>query len=158
MIELSIVFEMKGSQVSMDRLAELKHGKDADAYRLLLALEAESRESNALYGHLEFFISLTQDSRSYVRVRGFRLACAQARWDSDHRIEAHLDALLRLLDDEKPTVVRQCLEALQGAIAWKPHLAGPIEEKLNSMDLSRYRDSMARLIERDVEALRSLWE
>ena len=60
-----------------------------------------------------------------------------------------------MLDDEKPTVVRQCLAALHMVVLYQPGLADRIEAKLDAMDLSGYRDSMRPLIEKDIAELRS---
>lgn len=93
---------------------------------------------------------------SFVRTRGFRLACAQAKWDVDEKIEKNLDRLLSMLDDQKPTAVRQCLAALHIVVLYKPNLAERIGEKLDTMDLSKYKDSMRPLIQKDIEELRGM--
>ena len=90
---------------------------------------------------------MTEDSRSFIRVRGFRLACAQAKWDAENRLDTDLDILLRMLDDEKPTAVRQCLAALHKIVICKPNLGERILAGMDEMDLSKYKDSMAPLIE-----------
>lgn len=140
----------------MDIIAGLKSKRNADAYRMLLLLEGESVESNALYDCFEEFIGLLKSENSFVRVRGFRLACAQARWDTECKIEKNFDTLLMMLDDEKPAAVRQCLAALRAVVSCKPGLAERLAEKLCAMDLSKYRDSMAPLIRKDIEELRAL--
>lgn len=138
----------------MDIIAGLQSKDDREAYRLLLLLEQRSEESDELYGCLEDFLGLLHSKSAFVRVRGFRLACAQARWDAEDRLERHLDALLTMLDDPKPTAVRQCLAALGPVILHKPGLRGRIAVKLDGMDLSKYKDSMRPLIGRDIQALR----
>lgn len=140
----------------MDIIAGLKSKRNADAYQLLLLLERESAESDALYGCFEAFVELLKSKSSFVRVRGFRLACAQARWDAERRIEQNFDTLLTMLDDEKPAAVRQCLTALHAVIPYKPDLAGRLAGKLRTMDLSKYPDSMAPLIQKDLEELQAL--
>ena len=112
-----------------------------------------SEVSSELYGYLEDFIEMTEDLNSYIRVRGFRLACAQAKWDAENRLDADLDMLLRVLDDEKPTAVRQCLAALHKVIICKPNLGERILARMDEIDLSKYKYSMAPLIRKDMEAL-----
>nr|WP_326185271.1 SufBD protein [uncultured Oscillibacter sp.] len=140
----------------MDIIAGLKSKRNVDAYQLLLMLERESAESNVLYDCFEEFIGLLKSESSFVRVRGFRLACAQARWDVEHKIEKNFDTLLIMLDDEKPAAVRQCLAALRTVLSCKPDLAGRLAEKLRAMDLSKYPDSMAPLLRKDIEEMRTL--
>lgn len=142
----------------MDIIAGLQNKSSTEAYQLLLLLEKESAESNTLYLRFEDFIGLLQSKNSLVRTRGFRLACAQARWDIEDKLSENLDILLTMLDDEKPTAVRQCLSALGGAVPHKPQLIGRIEQKLDSLDTRKYKDSMRPLIEADIKELRSLCE
>ena len=101
-------------------------------------------------------MGLLRDKNSLVRVRGFRLACAQARWDTEGRLDAALDTLLAMLEDDRPTAVRQCLAALPALLRWKPALTGAVEAKLAALDLSKYRDSMRPLIEKDIAALQEI--
>lgn len=142
----------------MDIISGLRSKNNEEAYQLLLMLEEESAVSDSLYCSFEDFIGLLKSGSAFVRTRGFRLACAQARWDKEDKLEAHLALLLAALDDEKPTAVRQRLGALCGVVRYKPQLGGRIAEKLDALDLSKYKDSMRPLIERDVEELHALIE
>ena len=110
------------------------------------------------YASFDAFLALLQSPSSYARTRGFRLACAQAPWDSEGKLARHLDTLLVLLDDAKPTAVRQCLAALGPVVLQRPELIPRIREKLDRMNPVQYRDSMRPLIERDIAALRSLMD
>lgn len=140
----------------MDIIAGLQNKNHTEAYQLLLELEGRSAESDELYAYFEAFLKLLESKSSFVRTRGFRLACAQAQWDIEGKIEQNLDVLLSMLEDEKPTAVRQCLAALHQVVLYQPDLIGKIEEKLKAMDLSKYKDSMRPLIEKDVEALQKI--
>ena len=138
----------------MDIISGLQNKDNNSAHQLLLQLEMQSAESDGLYRYFDDFIGLLRSKSSFVRVRGFRLACAQARWDKEDRTERNLEAMLRMLEDEKPTAVRQCLAALHIVTIYKPELTEKIECRLNSLDLSRYNDSMIPLIKKDIERLR----
>lgn len=140
----------------MDIIAGLQNKNHTEAYQLLLELEGRSAESNELYAYFEAFLALLESKSSFVRTRGFRLACAQAQWDIAGKIEKNLDTLLSMLEDEKPIVVRQCLAALHQVVLYQPHLIEKIEGKLKAMDVSKYKDSMRPLVEKDVEALRKI--
>ena len=61
-----------------------------------------------------------------------------------------------MLEDDRPTAVRQCLAALPALLRWKPALSGAVEAKLAALDLSKYRDSMRPLIEKDIAALQEI--
>ena len=140
----------------MDIIDGLQNKKDTEAHQLLLQLEAQSADSDELYGYFDEFLELMKSKSSFVRTRGFRLACAQAKWDVDEKIEKNLDRLLSMLDDQKPTAVRQCLAALHIVVLYKPNLAERIGGKLDTIDLSKYKDSISPLIQKDIEELRRL--
>ena len=104
------------------------------------------------------FLRLIHSNNSYIRTRGFVLCMAQARWDKEKKIEASLEQLCILLHDKKPTVVRQCLQALHEVILFQPEIASQLDKILDTIDLSNYKDSMAPLIQKDIEELRKIME
>jgi len=58
-----------------------------------------------------------------------------------------------LLNDPKPTVVRQCLNALHEVVLFRTELSGIIKKALTEMNISKHKDSMSPLIEKDIAAL-----
>lgn len=140
----------------MDIITGLQNKRDMEAYQFLLQLEVKSAQSNELYECFDDFVELLKSEKSFVRVRGLRLACAQVQWDIENKIEKNLSTLLCMLNDEKPTAVRQCLESLHIVVLYKPETIEEIEDKLNEMDLSKYKDSMRPLIQKDIEELRKV--
>ena len=81
------------------------------------------------------------------------LICNQARWADKGQIEVVFNQMKALLNDVKPTVVRQCLGALHEVILYRPEMIELILETVNNIDLSVYKDSMSPLIKKDIEAL-----
>ena len=142
----------------MELMEGLRNKNSAEAYQFLLLLERESEENDGLYGNLDEFLPLLADKNSLVRTRGFRLICAQARWDGAGWIGEHLGEILTMLDDGKATAVRQCLAALHQVVHFLPDLGPRIREKLDGMDLSKRKESMAPLLQKDMEELRALIE
>lgn len=140
----------------MDIIAGLQNKNDKEAHQLLLQLESRSAENDELYAYFEDFLGLLKEKSSYVRTRGFRLICALAQWDHENKIERNIDTLFSMLDDEKPTAVRQCLAALHNVVLYQPKLSEIIEIKLDQMDLSKYKDSMSPLIQKDIDELRKM--
>jgi len=61
-----------------------------------------------------------------------------------------------VLNDAKPTVARQSLNALHEVVLFRPELSEKIENALIEIDSCRYKDSMSPLIEKDIAALRKL--
>lgn len=138
----------------MNRIIEaLRNKDDKQAYALAKEIEAKSAVSDEYYSRFEEFASLISDKSSYVRTRGFVLCCAQARWDTQGKLKKAFPAMLALLHDEKPTVVRQCLAALHEAASCRPELCGIIRLEVSHIDLTRYKDSMAPLIKKDIDKL-----
>jgi hypothetical protein len=129
-------------------------GKDTKAaYQTLLALERMADETDALYPYTEQFVQMAQSDRYAVRVRGFRLFCRQAKWDTGLVVNQNLSRALSFLSDEKPTAVRQALAALYEVARYKPALRGQIRQAIDAIDLTRYKDTVRGLIAKDVRAL-----
>lgn len=123
---------------------------DKTAYEYTRQLAAASELSDEYYDCLGEFAALLSHEKSYVRTRAFILCCSQSKWDSDGRIGGILPEMLALLNDPKPTVVRQCLKAIKEVAVYRPELAGEIRKGLAGIDISRYKDSMIPLILKDI--------
>ena len=52
-------------------------------------------------------------------MRGFKIICKLSKWDKDNKINYIIDSLLQVLDDEKPTIIRQCLASLNNLMLYK---------------------------------------
>lgn len=140
-------------------IKEILCAKDTkQGYGLFLQLEAQAGETDELYACFPLFLDMLTSPSSYIRTRGFRMICAVSKWDDKARIEKNLTEILAVLNDEKPTAVRQCLAALPGMLKHKPELADAIRAKLYSLDLAGYKDSMRPLICRDIEKLLQMLE
>lgn len=134
-------------------IAKLKGKNEKEAYEYCKQLIVESAQSDKYYGAIDDFASMLNDSNSYVRTRGFCLICSQARWDKECRIEAVFECMKPLLNDSKPTVVRQCLKALHEVVLYCPEMSDKIADAVKEIDLSRYKDSMSPLIKKDADEL-----
>ena len=140
--------------MSRDNIITKFRDKDnKKAYDFAKEVMAESAESNKYYELFDDFVEMIYDKNSFVRTRGFLLMCAQARWDMEGKLEESFTVWTKLLNDEKPTVVRQCLDALHEVILYRPELTLRIQEAALAIDTNRYKESMAPLIKKDVEEL-----
>ena len=137
----------------LELLAALQAKDDKEAYAALKAASAESAESDIYCHLLDEFAKLLENKQSYIRTRGFIMCCSQVRWDTEGKLEEILPSMLRLFHDEKPTVVRQCLKAVAEVILYRPELGETIEKEIGKMDLSKYKDSMAPLIRKDMDGI-----
>ena len=140
--------------MELDILMSILTAKDTkQAYGAFLELERLSEETDDLYPYTERFAEMVSDQAWTVRCRGFRLFCKQARWDDAGIIDRNLDRALVILEDKKPTAVRQALAALLDVTPYKRELWPAIRQRVEAIDLMHYKDSMAPLIEKDVQKL-----
>lgn len=138
---------MENVRELVDRL----YSKDnKTAYDALKLLEAESEKSNEVYKFFDKFAEMIEDSNSYIRNRGIVLISANAKWDTENKIDEIIDNYLKHILDEKPITARQCIKALPMIAKYKSDLAQDIREALMKADISKYNDSMRPLIYKDI--------
>ena len=118
---------------------------------------AESRETDAWYEHFDAFATLLNHPKSLVRNRVLHILAANAQWDEENRFDAILTEFLRHVTDEKPITARQCIQALAQVGLAKPQYIPQILSCFHNADLSRYKDSMRPLIEKDMAATEDIW-
>ena len=111
---------------------------------------SESRESDVWYGCFDEFAAMLRHPKSLVRNRAIAILAANARWDEDDRLDRILPEYLSHITDEKPITARQCVKALAEIGRAKPRLIPALLSALQSAELSRYKDSMRPLIEKDI--------
>lgn len=126
-------------------------GKD-DKYACALAdkIIAESQVSDEWYACFDGFASLLNHPKSFVRNRAMYILAANAQWDEDNRFDLIISDFLAHVTDEKPITARQCIKALAQVGAAKPQYIPDILLCLRNADLSKYKDSMRPLIEKDI--------
>ena len=133
-----------------DVLEKLTSKDDQAACAYAGSIISESRESNVWYSCFDEFASLLEHRNSYVRNRVLYILAALARWDDENKFDSILPAYLSHITDEKPITARQCVKALAEVGEAKPQLVPQILSALKGADLSRYKDSMRPLIEKDI--------
>lgn len=78
------------------------------------------------------------------------ILAANAQWDEENRFDSILPAYLTHITDEKPITARQCIKALAQVGLAKPQYIPQILSCFQNADLSKYKDSMRPLIEKDI--------
>lgn len=140
-----------------DVLEKLTSKDDQAACAYSGSIISESRETNVWYGCFDEFASLLSHPNSYVRNRILYILAALARWDGENKFVAIMPEYLSHITDEKPITARQCVKALAEVGQSKPDLVPRILSALENADLTKYRDSMRPLIEKDIrETIRQL--
>ena len=129
------------------------------AYKCLKELLSASEESNCVYQFFDTFADMIDNDNSYIRTRGLLLISANAKWDTDFKIDEIIDKYLRHIMDDKPITARQCIKALPNIAKCKPDLVDDILSALNKANPQRYADSMQPLIYTDIrEVLKAINE
>ena len=140
----------------MDNHSELINGlfdaNDKVAYRCLKELVSASEKDSSVYQFFDTFAEMLDNDNSYIRTRGLLLISANAKWDSDLKIDDIIDKYLRHIIDDKPITARQCIKALPNIAKFKPDLVKDILSALNKANPQRYSDSMQSLVYKDIRA------
>ena len=134
-----------------EKIKNLYNEDNNSAYKTLLELETITTESNELYSYFNEFLKMLNNEKTFIRVRGFRIICSLAKWDNENKINKNIDIILKELEDEKGTSVRQCLEKLNLILMHKIELTDIIENKVRNLELSKYKESMQFLIKKDID-------
>ena len=88
--------------------------------------------------------------KSLVRNRALHILAANAQWDEENRFDAIISDYLSHITDEKPITARQCIKTLAQVGMAKPGYIPMILSAFQDADLSKYKDSMRPLIEKDM--------
>ncbi|MGN0679745.1 MAG: SufBD protein [Oscillospiraceae bacterium] len=132
-------------------IAKLTVKDDKYACALADKIISESQETDKWYEYFDDFATLLDHPKSLVRNRVLYILAANAQWDEDNRFDAIISDFLAHITDEKPITSRQCVKALARVGLAKPQYIPTILSSLHSADLSKYKDSMRPLIEKDIE-------
>ena len=134
-----------------DMMTVLTASDDKYACAFADKIISESRETDEWYALFEEFASLLEHPKSLVRNRALTILAANAQWDDENRFDAVIENYLSHITDEKPITARQCVKALAQVGQAKPQYVPMILAALRSADLSKYKDSMRPLIEKDIQ-------
>ena len=126
---------------------------DKQAYEYAKKIGIESAKTDKYLDMIPDFAEMLQDKNSFIRTRFFILICNQARWANDGQIKDVYKQMEPLLNDSKPTVVRQCLNALREVVLFRPEMRNDIRKTIAKIDLNTYKDSMVSLIKKDIDKL-----
>ena len=145
--------------MNTEKMIRALYDKNAkEAYTVLLELERVSEKNDVLYNYFEEFIEMMHNENSYIRVRGYRLLCKQAKWDKLDKINEIIDEILHETDDEKPIAVRQKINALNDIVINKRELNSKIKQNISCINISKHKENMQELIQKDVTKLLKLLE
>ena len=140
--------------MNKEEIFNIFYGKETwDIWRKFQEIESSIDESEFLYKYFD-------DIKKCCLMKNHILKCEDLELYANYlngikiiKINNIIDSLLQVLDDEKPTIVRLCLSSLNNLLLYKIDLSGKVESKLKNMDLSKYKDSMKPLIQKDIDCI-----
>ena len=133
-----------------DVIEMLTSKDDKYSYSFSKKIVFESQETNKWYDCFDEFTTLLNHPKSLVRNRALIILASLAKWDNKNKFDNVIEDYLSLITDEKPITSRQCIKALVKIGQTKPCYISKIITALTSADLSKYKDSMRPLIEKDI--------
>ena len=107
-------------------------------------------KNNGIQEIFDDFASLLNHPKSLVRNRVLYILATNAQWDEENRFDTIISDFLTHITDEKPITARQCVKILAQVGQAKPQYIPMIVSCLQEADLSKYKDSMRLLIEKDI--------
>ncbi len=139
-----------------DVITKLTATNDKFACAVADQIISESQETDEWYEYFDDFASLLNHPKSLVRNRVLHILAANAQWDDENRFDSIIADYLTHITDEKPITARQCIKALVQVGLEKPLYIPRILSAFHEADLSRYKDSMRPLIEKDMAETESI--
>ena len=133
-----------------DIIAELTSKDDKYACAIMDEIVSESMDTDKWYTRFDDFASLLNHPKSLVRNRVLHILAANAQWDDANRFDSIISDFLAHVTDEKPITARQCIKALAQVGVAKPQYIPQILSHFHNADLSKYKDTMRPLIEKDM--------
>lgn len=133
-----------------DIIAQLTSKDDKYACALAEKIISESKATDEWYEYFDDFALLLDYPKSLVRNRAINILAANAVWDDENRFDSVISGFLAHITDDKPITARQCVIALAQVGSAKPQYIPVILSCLRSADLSKYKDSMRPLLEKDI--------
>ena len=133
-----------------DLISSLTLKDDKYACAIADKIIADSQETDTWYAYFDDFATLLNHPKSLVRNRVLYILATNAQWDEENRFDAILPEFLSHVTDEKPITARQCIKALAQVGQAKPQYIPQILKCFHEADLSKYKDSMRPLIEKDM--------
>jgi len=119
-------------------------------YRAFLLLQNRSLFFGDVYPHWATLRNKLKSDNSYQRSIGLMLIAENAKWDTENKTADTLDECLKLLNDEKPITIRQCIQSLGKIASSKPELNEKIASGLISLNLMAVKETMRKSILLDI--------
>ncbi|MEA4965631.1 MAG: hypothetical protein VB055_07410 [Oscillospiraceae bacterium] len=139
------------SKDDVPQLVEWLSLKDDNVrYQAFLLLQSRSSFFEDVYPHWDSFLNKLKSDNSYQRSIGLMLIAENVKWDTQRKIVDIIDDFLKLLNDEKPITIRQCIQSLGKISSFQPGLNDRIASGLLSINLMAVKETMRKSILLDI--------
>lgn len=128
----------------------LNEKDDALRYPSSLLLQHRSEIKDDVYPYWQNFTNMLESENAFHRSIGLIMLAKNARWNTEERLKGIFEKYLSFCDDEKPMVVRLCIQALVDLLPYKPGFHEIAVKKLTAIDLSRRKETQQRLLLKDI--------
>ncbi len=119
-------------------------------YKASLLLQQRSMLKNDVYPFWDEFVSRLTSANAFIRSIGLIFISENARWDDEGKLDKIIDGYLTFCDDEKPMVVRLCIQGLVKIVKYRHKYDDRIINKLVSIDIFERKDTQRKLITMDI--------
>lgn len=119
-------------------------------YQVFLLLQNRSRLLGDVYPYWHTFCDKLKSDNSYQRSIGLMLIAENVKWDIENQMVFIIDEYLEIFNDDKPITVRQCIQALEKIVPYKPDLISKIAESLIKYNLMSVKETMRKSILLDI--------
>lgn len=119
-------------------------------YQSFLLLQNRSTFCDDVYPFWDTFCDKLKSDNSYQRSIGAMLLAENVRWDQQDRINDTIFEFIKLLKDDKPITIRQCIQSLGNVALFKPGLNSIIADCLISFDIMAIKETMRKSILLDI--------
>lgn len=139
------------SKADIPQLVEWLLLKDDNIrFQTFLLLQNRSLFFDDVYPYWDILQNKLKSDNSYQRSIGMLLIAENVKWDMQSKIEDTIDDFLKLLNDEKPITIRQCIQSLGKIASSKSSLNNKIASRLISFNFMTVKETMRKSILLDI--------
>lgn len=133
----------------ISQLVDLLSLKDDKVrYKALRLLLNRSSFYGDVYPYWDIFQDKLKSGNSYQRSIGVMMIAENVKWDNENKFDKTAGDYWKVLNDEKPITIRQCIQALSRVIPYYDNII--IAEKLMSINLFDIKETMRKVILLDI--------
>jgi hypothetical protein len=128
----------------------LASSDDAVRYPAFLLLSERALQTDDVYPYFEIFQNKLKSENAFQRGIGLSMCARNARWDEAGKWDHMIDEYLACIRDEKPMVVRLCIQNLVWILPCKKKFSKKIAEALMAFPVGSLKETQRKLVLTDI--------